>query len=93
MFDPMTIIGVLIFMAITGLLKPIRNLFTSLGGDVETVNEVKGRMVKEWDADSAINHAKKMNKTFEKASELGTIKTYDEVMELLRAKNSHKIED
>ena len=85
------IIGIILLLAVTGLLKPIRNLTTSLGNDVDTLNEVKGRLVKEWDADSALSHAKKMNKTMTKAQDLGEIHTYEDVMRILKGKNSHVV--
>ena len=87
-----TIIGIIILLAVSGLLKPLRTLFSSLGGDIEVINEVKGRMVKEWDTDSAIQHAKKMNKVYAKVEDLGTIKTYEDVMKALKAKHN-KLED
>lgn len=80
-----TVIGLIILLAATGLLKPLRNLTTNLGNDVDTINEVKSRLVKEWDADSAIAHAKKMNKVFSKAEELGEVKTYEDVMAKLKS--------
>lgn len=80
----LTFVGIIILLGVTGLLKPIRNLTTSFGNDVDTINDVKTRLVQEWDADSAIAHAKKMNKTFEKAETLGEIKTYQDVMAKLR---------
>ena len=79
-----TVLGIIILLASLGLLKPIRNLTTGLGSDVDVVNDVKTRLVKEWDADSAIAHAKKMNKVYDKASELGEIRTYEDVMAKLR---------
>lgn len=79
-----TVLGIIILLASLGLLKPIRNLTTGLGADVDVVNDVKTRLVKEWDADSAIAHAKKMNKVYDKASELGEIRTYEDVMAKLR---------
>lgn len=85
MFDITTIVGIILLLGVTGLLKPIRNLTTSLGNDVDTINEVKGRLVKEWDIDSAIAHAKKMNKAMAKATDMGEIHTYEEVMASLRS--------
>ncbi len=85
-----TVMALILLLGVLGLLKPIRNFTTSLGNDVDTLNDVKNRAVKEWDADSAINHAKKMAKTMTKAQALkeengGTIHTYEEVMSLLRS--------
>ena len=88
-----TIIGIIILLAVSGLLKPLRNLTTNLGNDVDTINEVKSRMVKEWDADSAIQHAKKMNKVYAKAEDLGTVRTYEDVMAKLKAKHNKVEED
>lgn len=87
------IVGIILLLAVTGLLKPIRNLTTSLGNDVDTLNEVKGRLVKEWDVDSAISHAKKMNKTYAKAEDLGEVRTYEDVMAKLKAKHNKVEED
>lgn len=79
-----TVIGIIILLASLGLLKPIRNFTTGLGADVDVVNNVKTRLVKEWDADSALAHDKKMIKVYDKASELGEIRTYEDVMAKLR---------
>ena len=87
-----TIIGIIILLAVSGLLKPLRTLFSSLGGDIEVINEVKGRLIKEWDVDSAISHSKKMNKTMAKAKDLGEVYTYGDVMKTLKAKHN-KLED
>ena len=88
-----TIIGIIILLAVFGLLKPLRTLFSSLGGDIEVINEVKTRMIKEWDADSAIQHSKKMNKVYAKAEDLGTVRTYEDVMKALKAKHNKVEED
>lgn len=84
-----TVMALVLLLGVLGLLKPIRNFTTSLGNDVDTLNDVKNRAIKEWDVDSAINHAKKMAKIMTKAQTLkeengGTIHTYEEVMTLLR---------
>lgn len=84
-----TVMALILLLGVLGLLKPIRNFTTSLGNDVDTLNDVKNRAIKEWDADSAINHAKKMAKVYSKAEALktendGNIHTYEDVMTLLR---------
>lgn len=90
-----TIFGIILLLGVLGLLKPIRNFTTSLGNDVDTLNDVKNRAVKEWDVDSAINHAKKMSKVMLKAQALkeeneGAIHTYEEVMTLLRTSRAEE---
>ncbi len=87
-----TILGIIILLAVTGLLKPLRTLFSSLGDDIEVVNKVKGRLVEEWDVDSANQHGKKMNKAMKKAKDLGEVYTYEDVMAVLKAKHN-KLED
>jgi hypothetical protein len=86
-------IGIILLLAITGLLKPIRNLTTSLGSDVDTINDVKARYVREWDIDSAVNHAKKMSKAVEKVEAIGTIHTYSQVMSMLKAQRATMDDD
>ena len=88
-----TIIGIIILLAVSGLLKPLRTLFSSFGSDIEVINEVKARLVKEWDADSAIQHAKKMNQVYTKAEDLGVVRTYEDVMKTLKAKHNKVEED
>ena len=82
-----TVIGIIILLAAVGLLKPIRNFATGLGSDVDALNDVKTRLVDEWDTESAVNHAKKMTKLYNKAKDIGPVKTKGDVMKLIKAKS------
>lgn len=86
-----TVIGLIILLGALGLLKPIRNLTTGLGADVDAINDVKTRLVDEWDAESAVNHAKKMTKLYAKAEAIGEVKTKADI--LARIKHKHNVEE
>lgn len=84
--DIYTIIGLIAFLAVAGLLQPLRKASGVIASAVDTGANVSDRKLAEWDAQSALDHAKVVTKMYAKAEAIGEVKTTADVQKLLKSK-------
>jgi hypothetical protein len=87
------IIGVIVLLAVAGLLNPLRKASGVIAAGVDTMANVSDRKLTELDVQSELDHAKVITKMYVKAEALGDVKTSKDVRLLLKSKYHNTDED
>lgn len=87
------IIGIIVLLAVAGLLNPLRKTAAIVATGVDTLANVSDRKLTELDVTSELDHAKTMNKLKIKAEALGEVSTARDVRKLLKSKYHDSEED
>lgn len=80
------IVGIIVLLAVAGLLNPLRKASAIVATGIDTAANVSDRKLTELDVQSELDHAKVMNKMYTKAEALGEINTATDVRRLLKSK-------